>query len=211
MAIFLITAPSGAGKTTLAQSIAKDGEWTECISHTTRGIRSGESHGETYYYISKDRFEKLYNEGAFAERVEYNGNSYGVSNVEIERVTKNGKHVFIIVENDGYKQIKEKYPDAIGIFIHMSKEDCMANMLLRGDKLDSALERINLYDEEIKNRGEYDYVIKNVRNKKIETERLIKSIILQNSSGGFITVDTSSVFKPNIRGMHEIVTQNFNT
>jgi guanylate kinase len=212
MAIFLITAPSGAGKTTIAQRIAKDGDWVECVSHTTRKKRDGEVQGETYYFVSKQTFEKSYTDGEFAERVEYDGNTYGISKAEIELKTKSGKHVFIIVENDGYKQIKEQYPDAVGIFLHMSKEDCMANMLIRGDKLEKALERITLYDDEMKNRDEYDYVIKNVRNKQTETERIIKAIIFQYNKGGFI-IDSPGISinmenKPHIRGVHEIIKPN---
>jgi len=177
--IFLITAPSGAGKTTLAQSLAKRDLWKECISHTTRPMREGEVDGVTYYFVSREKFESLEKDNYFAEKVEYNGNLYGVSHAEIDSVLNEDKHVFIIVENDGYNQIKRKYPDSIGIFIHMSKEDCMANMLLRGDKLKDALERIELYNEEMEKSIEYDYVIRNVRDKKFETENVIRSIISQ--------------------------------
>lgn len=209
MAIFLITAPSGAGKTTLAQRIMRDGRWVEAISHTTRKKRDGEVHGETYYFIDNDKFDEMEKNGELAESVIYNYNFYGVSKAEIERVTKDGKHVFIIVENDGYKQIKEQYPDAVGIFIHMSKEDCMANMLIRGDKFEQALERISLYDNEMKNRDEYDYVVKNVRNKQTSTENIIKNIIVQYDRGGFV-IDSPSITinmenKPHIGGIHEAI------
>lgn len=209
MTIFLITAPSGAGKTTLAQRIMRDGRWTECISHTTRAKRNGEAYGETYYFISELKFNEMSEQGEFAESVTYNGKNYGVSKAEIERVTKDKKHVFIIVEYDGYKQIKKQYPNAVGIFIHMSKEDCMANMLLRGDKLGYASERIKLYDSEMRNRDEYDYVVKNVRNKQTFTENIIKNIISQYDSGGFV-IDSPSIAinvenKPHIGGIHEAI------
>lgn len=179
MTVFLITAPSGAGKTTIAQKIQSYGDWMECISHTSRDMREGEVDGKTYYFVSKKGFQELYDAGHFAERVEYDGNLYGITKAEIERVTKTGRSVFIIVDNDGYKQVKEIYPDAIGIFIHMTKEECMANMLLRGDSIEKALKRIALYDEEIKNRGQYDYVVKNVRNKFDQTISIIRGIIRQ--------------------------------
>lgn len=193
MAIFLITAPSGAGKTTLAQKIANYGEWQECISHTTRPMRDGEVEGKTYYYVTREKFAQMDRNGELAERVEYNGNRYAVSKAEIERVLKTGKHVFIIVDNDGYNQIKEQYPDAVGIFLHMSKEDCMANMLLRGDKMEGALSRIELYDDEFKNRVQYDYVIKNVRSKQFETESVIRAIIRQYNAKSSIYIDTNSL------------------
>lgn len=179
MTIFLITAPSGAGKTTLAHRIAGHGEWTECISHTTRPMRDGEVEGKTYYFVSQQEFNEMQADNKFAESVKYNGSRYGISKDEIERVMKTGKDVFIIVDNDGYKQVKEQYPNAVGIFLYMSKEDCMANMLLRGDSLDSALSRIGLYSDEIRNSISYDYVIKNVRNKQDQTVNIIRNIIRQ--------------------------------
>jgi guanylate kinase len=179
--IYLITAPSGAGKTTLAQAIAKQGYWEECISHTTRPMREGEVNGKTYYFMEDGDFADSYQMGEFAEMVSYDGHAYGVSHAEIKRVMSKSKNVFIIVEYNGYKQIKELYPNAIGIFLHMSKEDCLANMLLRGDSMEKALKRISTYEEEMKNRIHFDYVIKNVRGRQETTISLIKHIIRQNS------------------------------
>lgn len=179
MAIFLITAPSGAGKTSIAQMIQRQGGWEECISHTTRDMREGEENGKTYYFISKEQFLHFDKLGAFAEKVEYDKNYYGISKDEIERVMEKSKHVYVIVEYEGYKQMKDIYPDAVGIFLYMSKEDCMANMLLRGDSLANAEDRISRYDEEIKNRVHFDYVIKNVRGKMVSTTHIIHGIISQ--------------------------------
>jgi|SRR5690606_21575975 len=179
MAIFLITGASGSGKTSIAQMIQKSGTWQECISTTTRPMRDGEVEGKTYYYVDKEQFEAMYENGEFAEKVEYDGNLYGITKKEIERVMSKGRHVFIIVEYNGYLQIKEQYPEAIGIFLYMDKEDCMANMLLRGDSLEKATARINTYDEEIVNRKYFDYVIKNVRGKMVSTVQIIRGIITQ--------------------------------
>lgn len=179
MAIFLLTAPSGAGKTTIAQNIQNRGYWDECISHTTREMREGEVDGKTYYYVSKDEFKQMFDNGEFAEQVSYDGNYYGIAKSEIERVLSKGKHVLVIVEYGGYLQMKEKYPNAIGIFMYMSKEDCLANMLLRGDSLEKAMKRIETYDKEMANRLDYDYIIKNVRDKQSHTESIITSIASQ--------------------------------
>lgn len=188
--IFLITAPSGAGKTTIAQAITKHGEWIECISHTTREKREGEKHGLTYFFVDNDTFDTMLANGELAEHVTYNGNSYGISKAEIEFKLSKGQDVFIIVEYEGYLQVKNQYPEAIGIFLYMSKEDCVANMLLRGDTLDQALSRAELYDEEMDNSVWYDYVIKNVRDKQFETQNIIKSIIKQYRKNT-IYVDTT--------------------
>lgn len=180
MAIFLITAPSGAGKTTISQEVARRGAWKECISHTTRPIRKGEVDGKTYYYVSKETFETMQKNDSMAEVVTYDGNMYGISKEEINRVQKSARNVFIIVEHEGYKQIKAQYPEAIGIFMYMSKEDCLANMLLRGDKIENAMKRIEKYDSEMENRIEYDYVIKNVRGTFTNTGNIVANIILSH-------------------------------
>ena len=177
MAIFLITAPSGAGKTTVSHNLANRGIWKECISHTTRPIRNGEVEGKTYYYVSKEKFEQMQEADLMAETVTYDGNMYGVSKLEISRVEKLSKHLFIIVEHEGYKQVKAQYPEAIGIFLYMSKEDCLANMLLRGDKMESAMKRIEMYDSEMKNSIEYDYVIKNKRMAFTNTCNIVSNIV----------------------------------
>lgn len=181
MAIFLITGASGSGKTTLAQEMQERELWQECISHTTRPMRKnqGEKDGVTYYFVTEETFEKKLSNGEFAENVVYDGNKYGISHKEIERVVGNGKHVFVIADYDGFSQLKDKYPEAVSVFLYMTKEDCMLNMLQRGDKVEKAITRINLYDEEMKHRGEYDYVIKNVNGKQEEVISVLSSIVVQ--------------------------------
>ena len=179
MTVFLITAPSGAGKTTFVKHLEKNSWWEECISHTTRRMREGEVDGTTYFYVNVDTFLGMANKGEFAEKVMYNHNHYGITKEEIKRVTDKGNHAAIIVEHDGYKQVKALYPDAVGIFLYAKKEECMINMLSRGDKLVDALERIQKYDEEIKNRDEYDYVIKNVLGKQTSVQQILRGIVSQ--------------------------------
>lgn len=181
MAVFTMTAPSGAGKSYFVKRMVDLRVWIEGISTTTRIIRikDGEVDGKTYYFKSKDEFLEMDDNAEFAECVEYDGNYYGITKAEIERVQKLGGHIVIIVEHEGYKQIKELYPDSINIFLHMTKEDCMANMLLRGDSLEKALKRIELYDNEMKNSADFDYVVKNVRNKQDATLQILTAIVRQ--------------------------------
>jgi guanylate kinase len=182
MAIFLITAPSGAGKTSVMNNVRAYVDLGECISHTTRPMRDGEEEGKTYYYVSREDFIKSHDNGEFAEKVEYDGNLYGISKEEIDRVLKKYKDIYIIVDFNGYKQVKEAYPDAVGIFLHMTKEDCMANMLLRGDTLAQATVRISTYEKEMMNRYSFDYVIKNIRGKQDITARVIANIVKQHEN-----------------------------
>ncbi|WP_099301976.1 guanylate kinase [Bacillus sp. Marseille-P3800] len=178
MSLFLISAPSGAGKTTLMRQVkAFFGEEVlrEAVSDTTRPMRPGEQAGKDYHFISEDEFKALLNGGQLCESVKYGGHCYGLTRQELEE--NSSRHIYAIVEHEGYKQIKENYPDAIGIFLTMSKENCMANMLLRGDSLDAALKRINTYEDEINTRASYDYVIKNVRGKEREIVSVLHGII----------------------------------
>lgn len=183
MAMFIIVAPSGSGKTSIMNYIQREITGMdyigECISHTTRQPRDGEVNGETYYFSKKEEFEFMEFEEMFVESVEYGGNKYGMSKEEINKRLRMHKHIYIIAEFHGYQQLKELYPQAVGIFLHMSKEDCMANMLLRGDSIDKATLRINTYEDEIKNKKEFDYVVKNVRNRMYATANVILNIIKQ--------------------------------
>lgn len=179
MAIFLITAPSGAGKTSLVHELERHGFWEECISHTTRLMREGEIDGKTYYFISDEEFYNMLNNNEFVEHVVYHENHYGIAKSEIERVLNKGNHVAIIVDYNGYLQIKEKYPDAIGIYIWATKEDCMMNMLSRGDSVESANKRVSTYEQEIAQKNHYDYVIRNVRGKFRNTVSILANIVNQ--------------------------------
>lgn len=179
MTLFLITGASGTGKTTLAQILLSQKHWKECISTTTRPMRKNEIDGVTYDFVNLEDFEIMKNNLEFAETVVYDGNSYGITKDEINLKTKDDYHAFIIVDFNGYEQVKEIYPDAVGIFLHMTKEDCLANMLLRGDSIEDAMKRINRYDDEMKNRIHFDYVVKNVRNKQNATTNLLKNLIYQ--------------------------------
>ncbi len=180
MGLFLITAPSGAGKTSIVHSLGNAKVWREAISYTTRLPREGEVDGAAYNFISPEKFDELVKDNYFLETAEYDGNLYGVASADVTDLLSKYKNVVVIVEYNGYLQIKEKEPKAVGIFLHMSKEDCLANMLIRGNSVDKALKRISTYDNEVKNKGEFDYVVKNIRNKQRYTEKVIMSILEQN-------------------------------
>lgn len=170
MKLYLVTAPSGAGKTTIVKELEKQGYWSECISHTTREMRVGEENGKEYYFVSQEEFQQMVEDGKFAESITYTNNQrYGVSNDEINKLMDAKENVVIIVNYDGYKQVKEIYPDAIGIFIEVTAQECILNMMHRGESKSSMVERLEAYAEEISNRDEYDFVITNERGHLAET------------------------------------------
>lgn len=104
--IVTLTGPSCAGKTTLEKRLKEEG-FVQVISHTTREPRAGEENGKAYYFTDKSEFKRLRDTGFFVESVHFNGNYYGVSAQEIQRVADEGKPIVVIVEPEGLLQVRE--------------------------------------------------------------------------------------------------------
>lgn len=110
--IVTLTGPSCAGKSTLEKMLKQRG-FESVVSTTTRKMRDGEVNGESYHFISKSEFRRLEIQGAFVETVFFNGNHYGVTASEVERVFATGKPVVVVVEPSGLKQVR-RYAKAKG-------------------------------------------------------------------------------------------------
>ena len=116
--LFVLSAPSGAGKTTVCKGvIARDRNVLLSVSHTTRAPRPGERDGVEYRFVSATEFQKLVGEGAFLEHAEYSGNLYGTSWAAIEEPLARGRDVLLEIETEGARQVRERRPDAIAIFL----------------------------------------------------------------------------------------------
>jgi guanylate kinase len=103
--IVTLTGPSCAGKSTLEARL-KDRGFVNVISTTTRAPRAGEANGKSYYFTDRESFQRMRDEGAFVENVEFNGELYGVSAQEIRRVADLGKPIVVVVEPEGLVQIR---------------------------------------------------------------------------------------------------------
>lgn len=176
--IFLLIGPSGSGKDTLG-SLFKDAGIPELVSTTTRKMRKGEVDGISYNFINKEEFNKIDK----IEESEYAGNFYCLSSEEVNSKLKDYDSVFAIVDIEGSKQIKEKYPkETITIFIEVTIEEMIARMRARGDKTSDIADRVRnaILNDELNN-GEFcDYVI---RNKELDmAEKYLKEIILLEKS-----------------------------
>ncbi len=115
---FVLSAPSGAGKTTVCKGvIARDRGIVVSVSHTTRKPRPGERDGVEYHFVSPDEFRRLVTEGAFLEHAEYSGNLYGTSWAAIEAPLENGVDVLLEIETEGARQVRERRSDAHLIFL----------------------------------------------------------------------------------------------
>ncbi len=128
--IFIISAPSGAGKTTLCNVLLERfSDIRFSISHTTREPREGETDGAEYYFITKEAFVKGIETAAWAEWAEVHGNFYGTSSEFLDRILASGHDILLDIDVQGAMQILRKYPDSVTIFIMPPSSDVLRSRL----------------------------------------------------------------------------------
>jgi len=116
--LFILSAPSGAGKTTLCAALRRlHPELAYSISYTTRRPRQGEQDGEDYHFISKEEFEAGIAKGRWAEWAHVHGNYYGTSAQWIDRTLRSGDHILMDIDLQGARQMVQRFPEAITVFI----------------------------------------------------------------------------------------------
>jgi len=116
--LFIISAPSGCGKTSLVKAlIKKNSNLCVSVSHTTRKPRPEETNEINYYFTSLNKFEKMINDGAFVEYAKVFDNYYGTAFQSIKHQIKKGKSVILEIDWQGANQVKKKFPNAVSIFI----------------------------------------------------------------------------------------------
>ena len=116
--LIIITGPSGVGKGTVVKEILNMNSnklWLS-ISATTRNAREGEENGVHYYFLSKEKFQKMIKDNLFIEWAEFAGNFYGTPVQSINQKIDNGYKVILEIEVEGARQIKEKFPNSVSIF-----------------------------------------------------------------------------------------------
>lgn len=175
--LFVISGPSGVGKGTVCNYIIEDEHIDVSISATTRNPRKGEVDGEDYFFLSKEDFLKKIDEDAFIEHAKVYENHYGTLRKHVEDQLKVGTDLILEIEMQGAKQVKEKYPEGIFIFLlPPSMEELRNRIEGRGTETQASIaERYACAIQEIRKAKDYDYVIVN---DKIENSvNLLKSII----------------------------------
>lgn len=116
--LFLVTAPSGAGKSSLVNALLKmEPDIKLSISHTTRAPRPGEENGREYHFVTVEEFEAMKDRGEFLESALVHGNYYGTSRVWIEEQMKMGNDVLLEIDWQGARQVRERFAGTVGIFI----------------------------------------------------------------------------------------------
>ncbi len=173
--VFVIAAPSGTGKTTICRRILeRDPHLRLSVSHTTRKPRKGDVDGVDYHFVSRDRFRRLVEDGAFLEHAEYNGNEYGTSWRSIEDPLEAGEDVVLEIEVQGAAQVRERLPEACLIFLLPPSLGVLEERLRsRGTDDESVIQRrLALVDRELEAAGIFDYAIVNDDLERAVTEVL---------------------------------------
>ena len=159
--LFIISAASGAGKTTLVKellTLIKD--LTLSVSHTTRNPRPSEIDGKDYFFVTNKIFDQMVKEGKFLETAKCHGSFYGTSRNFVQEVRDAGKDIIFEIDWQGAKSIKVIYPEAISIFIlPPSLEKLEERLTARGqDSKDTIRARLSAAKSEMSHANKFDYV-----------------------------------------------------
>ena len=163
--LIVLSGPSGVGKGTVRKAIfdSEENDFQYSISMTTRKQREGEVDGVDYYFRSREEFEARIEAGEMLEYAEYVGNYYGTPLTYVNQTLDEGKDVFLEIEVQGAKQVKDKVPD--GVFIFLTPPDLAelkSRIIGRGtDEMSVIEERMAVAREEIEMMALYDYAVVN--------------------------------------------------
>jgi len=164
--LFTVSAPSGAGKTTLVRELARiDPDLRLSVSYTTRPPRQGETHGREYHFVDLDRFHAMRDGGEFVEWAEVHGNLYGTSRVWLAEQLRQGHDTVLEIDWQGAKQVREAFPEAVSVFVlPPSVEELERRLRGRGTDAEEIIAaRLAAARAEMRHVAEFAYVIINER------------------------------------------------
>ena len=176
--LIILTGPSGVGKGTVVKEIlGKDKNIWLSISATTRKPREGEKEGENYYFLNQKKFKEMIAQNLFLEWAQFAGNFYGTPLSSVNQKINNGYTVLLEIEVEGAKQIKQKFPNSISIFLlPPNKAELERRIRNRGtEKEDAIKERLSRANYEISSSNQFDFELTN--HKVDETARRIIKLI----------------------------------
>lgn len=168
--LFVVSGPSGVGKSTLIERFLKaDRNASFSVSYTTRGKRKDEIHGKDYYFTDKKAFEEMVEKGSFIEWESVHGHLYGTPKKEVLERLQKGRDIVLDIDVKGAINVKKQYPDACLIFIEPpSKDELIKRLSLRKEK-DICI-RMKRVDEEIEKKHLFEYTVVNDNIEKAYTE-----------------------------------------
>ena len=162
--LFVVAAPSGAGKSSLVKALMElDSRVQPSVSHTTRAPRGQELHGREYYFVSNETFDQMVVQDAFLEWAKVHGNRYGTSKQAIEQRMKMGADVVLEIDFQGAIQVKRIFPNAVLVFIlPPSWEELRSRLERRAEDSAEVIDlRLQNAATEMANAREFDFVIIN--------------------------------------------------
>ncbi len=162
--LYIISAPSGAGKTTLCKEVIDfSRNLRHSVSYTTRPARTGEVHGRDYLFITATEFRRMVDAGEFAEWAEVHGNLYGTAIKTLEEYRRDGVDVILDIDCQGARQLKERYQGGVFIFILPPSFSELRRRLTsrNADSIEVIERRVENAAGEIKESRWYDYIIIN--------------------------------------------------
>lgn len=161
---YIVSAPSGAGKTSLVKAVLRrDPNLALAVSYTTRPPRPGEIDGVHYHFVDSAEFDRLIAEGEFLENAEVFGNRYGTAEGALKAQLAEGRDVLLEIDWQGARQVRERFPQAISIFVlPPSLAELEARLRGRGKDSDAVIAgRMAAARAEMSHYHEYDYLIVN--------------------------------------------------
>jgi guanylate kinase len=162
--LFVITAPSGAGKTSLIKALLEDQpDLKLSTSYTTRAPRPGEQNGREYHFVDEPTFLAMRDRGEFLENAEVHGNRYGTSRKVIAQTLEHGEDLVLEIDWQGARQVKSLYPECIGIFVlPPSIEELERRLRSRAQDAEAVIrQRLANARAELAHAGEFEYAIIN--------------------------------------------------
>jgi len=162
--LYVVAAPSGTGKSSLVKALLEvDSRMELSVSHTTRAPRGQELHGREYYFVSNDEFDRMVGNDAFVEWAKVHNNRYGTSRKAIEDKIAAGADIVLEIDYQGAIQIKQKFPNAVLIFIlPPSWPELRSRLMRRAEDSEDVIElRLRNAAEEVAHVHEFDFVIIN--------------------------------------------------
>lgn len=164
--LVVLSSPSGAGKTTIAERLlAARTDVGRSISATTRSPRSGEVEGRDYYYVTPAEFARREAAGEFLESATYGGNRYGTLRSEVERLRREGKHALLVIEVAGARQVRRAAPEAALVFVlPPSGAELVRRLTARNtERPEVVRRRLQIAGDELGAAPEYDWLLVNDR------------------------------------------------
>ena len=163
--LFTISAPSGAGKTSLVRALLeKRAESVAvCVSHTTRPMRPGDVDGSDYHFVSREEFDRMIAAGEFLEYAQVFDNFYGTARASAEALLASGKHVILEIDWQGARQVRQKLPDTVGVFILPPSREALERRLRTRatDNEETIARRMRDADREMSHYQDAEYLVVN--------------------------------------------------